>query len=173
MRKVGFMLVTVVAALAVGATIASAEGGGNRVVASANGASFLTLENQFGIGVIDVGPFTFEAMVHADGSVDGRYDYRSLEDGVPFDLRGPLTCVVIRGNRAWLGGIVEKADPESIEGQEMWFQVADHGEPGKNADVTTLVGVSEVPGSAQDYCDRAPEPRFPFVIDRGNIQVRS
>jgi len=112
--------------------------------------------------------------VHADGSVHGRYNYRSTEDGTPFNVRGSITCAVIRGTRAWFGGIVENSTPDSYEGQEMWFQVADNGEPGADSspDMTTLVGVSEVPGSAQDYCDRAPNPRFPWFTERGNIQVR-
>ena len=175
MRRVRHAVVAMiaVAALAAGGTAASASDSG--VVASASGASFVTIEDFFGLELIEVGPFTFNAEVHADGSVHGRYNYRSTEDGAPFHVRGSITCAVISGNRAWLGGIVEKSTPDSYEGQEMWFQVADHGEPGADdsPDITTLVGVSEVPGSAQDYCDRAPEPRFPWFIERGNIQVRS
>src|SRR6266545_3614066 len=47
------------------------------------------------------------------------------------------------------------------------------GEPGadETTDMTTLIGAGG-PGEAQDYCDRAPEPRFPFVLDHGEIQVR-
>jgi hypothetical protein len=55
----------------------------------------------------------------------------------------------------------------------MWFQVQDNGE-GSQADLdwTTLIGASPVEGSAQEYCDNAPEVNFPFDIEHGNIQVR-
>lgn len=121
MRRLRHALVAIIAAAALAAG-GTAAAGGTSVVASASGASFVTIEDFFGLQLIDVGPFTFNAQVHADGSVHGRYNYRSSEDGTPFNVQGSITCAVIRANRAWLGGIVEKSTPESYEGQEMWFQ---------------------------------------------------
>jgi hypothetical protein len=147
--------------------------GGAPVVASASGASVLDIHNMFGLDLIEVQPFTFTAQVHADGSVDGSYLYRTIDDGVPFRARGPLTCAVIVGNRGWFGGLIVDSSDPSLEGLEMWFQVADDGEPGADAtpDMTTLIGAGG-PGTAKDYCDRAPEPRFPFFLEDGDIQVR-
>lgn len=169
------MLLTVVvlaAALAAGAGPAGADG--TRVVASASGGSVFDIHDMFGLELIEVQPFTFTAQVHADGSVSGEYLFRTIDDGVPFLARGPLTCAVIEGNRAWLGGLIEKSSDPSLEGLEMWFQVSDNGEPGADAspDMTTLIGAGG-PGTAQDYCDRAPEPMFPFFLEDGNVQVRA
>ncbi|MGH3006123.1 MAG: hypothetical protein ACRDOS_09555 [Gaiellaceae bacterium] len=174
MRKSRMLLATVVltATLAVGTGSAGADG--TSVVASASGGSVFDIHDMFGFELIEVQPFTFTAQVRADGSVSGKYLYRTVDDGVPFLARGPLTCAVIEGNRAWLGGVIEKSSDSSIEGLEMWFQVADNGEPGadESPDMTTLIGAGG-PGTAQDYCDRAPEPMFPFFLEHGNIQVRS
>jgi hypothetical protein len=173
MRKSRTLLAMLVltAVLAVGAGTASADA--NEVVASASGGSVFDIHDMFGFELIEVQPFTFTARVHADGSVSGSYLFRTVDDGVPFLARGPLTCAVIEGNRAWLGGLIENSSDESVEGLEMWFQVADNGEPGADGspDMTTLIGAGG-PGTAQDYCDRAPEPMFPFLLEHGNIQVR-
>ena len=159
-----------VAFIALSATPASADGSR---VASANGGSNLDLVDVFGLSLIEVQPFTFNVQIHEDGSVHGRYVYRSSEDGTPFNAAGPITCAVIAGNVAILGGLIETSSEPSLVGLDMWFQVADNGEPGADAtpDMTTLIGAGGA-GSAQDYCDRAPQPRFPFPIEHGNIQVR-
>lgn len=148
-------------------------GGGSPVVASAGGVSLLDIENQFGFELIEVQPFAFTVKVRADGSVHGSYLYRTVDDGVPFLALGPLTCAVIEGNRAWLGGLISHSSDESLVGLEMWFQVADNSGPGPGGppDMTTLIGAGG-PGTAQDYCDRAPEVRFPFFLERGDIRVR-
>ena len=154
-----------------GAAAATHAGGG--VVASASGSSKLTILDMFGFDVIEVRDSSFEAQLEADGSVLGRYNYITVDDGQPFFARGRLTCLVVDGNRAWLGGLIDSSSDPTAEGLEMWFQVADNGEPGadETPDLTTLIGAGG-PGTAQDYCDRAPEPTFPFFLEHGNIQVR-
>jgi hypothetical protein len=161
-------------AVAAVATLAFAGGAGGRVVASADGASGFDIHNRFGLELIEVGPFTFNVQVHADGSVHGNYLFKSIDDGTPFRISGSLTCAVIQSNRVWVGGIIEKTSDPSLAGVEMWFQSADNGEPGSDEtpDMTTIIGAGG-PGTAQDYCDRHPEPRNFFAIERGNIQVRS
>jgi hypothetical protein len=171
MRSLRLLLVISTFALAAAAPLASADGG--RVVASANGGSVLTLHDVFGLALVELQPFTFTVQIHEDGSVHGHYNYRSSEDGTPFNASGPITCAVIVGNRAILGGLIESSSEPSLVGLDMWFQVADNGEPGVDAtpDMSTLIGAGGA-GSAQDYCDRAPQPRFPFPIEHGNIHVR-
>jgi hypothetical protein len=141
--------------------------------ASASGASHLTLHDVFGLQTLVLKSFTFEAKQETDGSVGGHYSYSDVEDGVPFDASGPVTCFVVHGNHAWLGGTITASNGPSYVGQDSWFQVIDNGE-GANAqpDITTLLGTSDVPGTAQAYCDSAPNPRFPWPVEQGNIQVR-
>jgi hypothetical protein len=162
-------LATIGVALTAGAG-ANAEG---NTAASASGASHFTLHGVFGLQTLELKSFTFAAKLESDGSVVGQYSYRDVEDGVPFDASGPITCLVVQANHAWLGGVVEDSNDPTYVGQESWFQVLDNGE-GAHAppDVTTLLGVSPVPGSAQSYCDAAPSPRFPWPVAHGNIQVR-
>jgi hypothetical protein len=151
----------------------AAPGQANSVVASASGGSQLKIHNMFGLELIDVRVYSFDAKQHADGSVTGRYNHRSFDDGQPFYVRGPLTCLTVIGNRAWVGGLIEASSEPALVGWDMWFQVQDNGEGGGGPpDWTTLVGASPEAGSAQEYCDEAPEVLFPFDIERGNIQVR-
>lgn len=149
-----------------------AEGGGTSVVASASGGSQFQIEDMFGFELIDVRVFSFTVKKYADGSVQGHYEHRSFDDGEEFYVRGPLTCLTVDGNRAWVGGIIESASSPVLEGLEMWFQVEDNGEGAGAGDWTTLVGASTAEGAAQEYCDDAPEVMFPFDIEHGNIQVR-
>ena len=145
----------------------------NAVVASASGNSQFKIHEMFGLELIDVRVFAFNVNKRADGSVSGNYEHHSIDDGQPFSVRGPLTCLTVIGNRAWVGGIIADSSEPSLVGLEMWFQVQDNGE-GSQADLdwTTLIGASPVEGSAQEYCDNAPEVNFPFDIEHGNIQVR-
>lgn len=146
----------------------------NTVVASATGGSQLTIEDMFGFELIDVRAYGFNVVKRADGSVTGHYEHRSFDDGVPFYAEGPLTCLNVSGNRAWVGGLIESSSEPVIVGWEMWFQVEDNGQGANSpADWTTLLGASPEVGSAQEYCDDAPAVNFPFDIESGNIQVHS
>ena len=170
MTRLRFLVLAGALAAAIAASGSAASG--SPVVASASGASVFNIESMFGLDLIEVQPFAFTARVDVDGRVHGNYLFRTVDDGIPFLARGPITCAVIEDNRGWFGGVIERSSDESLEGLEMWFQVADNGEPGVDGtpDMTTLIGAGG-PGTAQDYCDRAPEPTFPFFLEHGNIQV--
>lgn len=171
LRFTTFVATFALALLALAAVAAPARA--NAVVASASGNSQFKIENMFGFELIDVRVYAFQVKEYADGSVDGHYEHRSVDDGVPFYVRGPLTCLNVQGNRAWVGGIIEDSSEPGLVGAEMWFQVQDNGEGARSdADWTTLIGASFEPGSAQEYCDNAPDVLFPFEIEHGNIQVR-
>lgn len=168
MRKLTLIGAAIAALLATGL----APAGGSEVVASASGGygfSGVAAGSNF-----DVGPFTFNVQVHADGSVHGRYNYTQVRDGgTPLTVKGSLTCAVIVGNRAIVGGIIEEASRPALVGLDMWFQVEDNGEGANDPpDMSSSIGAGG-PGTAQQYCDDAPGVRFPFFLDRGNLQVRS
>lgn len=144
----------------------------NAVVASASGNSQFEIHDMFGFELIDVRTFAFNVQKRVDGTVTGHYEHRSFDDGQEFYVRGPLTCLNVDGGRAWVGGIIEDSSLPVVVGWEMWFQVEDNGQgAGADPDWTTLVGASPEAGSAQEYCDDAPEVNFPFDIEHGNIRV--
>jgi len=144
----------------------------NPIVASASGNSQFKIHNMFGLELIDVRVFAFNVKERADGTVTGHYEHRSFDDGQPFYVRGPLTCLNVSGGRAWVGGLIEASSEPSLVGLEMWFQVEDNDQGANDPpDWSTLVGASPVPGSAQEYCDDAPAVNFPFDIEHGNIKV--
>ena len=173
--KVARLIMLAAAALAAVALVAgggTAAVSGKRLVGSAHGTSHWTILDMFGLQRVEVGPFTFHAKLYSDGALYGRYSFRDWEDGTVFTIAGRITCATFRGNRAWFGGVVERTNDPSIAGFEMWFQVADNESSG-GADVSTLLGLSAVPDSALDYCNAAPDPRFPWLLERGDIVVRS
>lgn len=172
LRFSAIAMTLVLALLFLAAVAAPAQA--NAVVASASGNSQFKIENMFGFELIDVRVFAFNVKEYADGSVSGHYEHRSFDDGEPFYVRGPLTCLNVQGSQAWVGGLIEDSSAPGLVGAEMWFQLEDNGE-GAHAepDWTTLVGASFEEGSAQEYCDDAPEVMFPFDIEHGNIQVRN
>ncbi len=155
--------------LALGAaSSAGAEGG---VVASASGGYGYT--GTAAGSFFDVHPFTWNVQVHEDGSVHGRFNYTQVRDGVELSARGSLTCATIIGNQVWVGGIIEDSSRASLVGLDMWFQAQDNGEgPNDPADMSSTLGAGG-PGAAQQYCDDHPVVRFPFLVERGNLQVRS
>jgi hypothetical protein len=158
--------------VAIGAAVLAATasaGNDEGVVASASGGY------GFSTGTVEVGPFTWQVQIQADGSVSGGYTYRqvNLTTGSEITAQGPLTCAVIVGNHVWAGGIIEESNRDSLVGLNMWFQAQDNGE-GANAppDMSTTIGAGG-PGTAQQYCDDHPPALFPHLVERGNLQVRS
>ena len=164
--------VIVVAALALAAGAAATAGASEGVVASASGG--YSFSGPVLGGFIEVHPFAWNVNVHADGSVDGRYNYAQIRDGVELTVRGSLTCAVIQGNHVWVGGVIEDSSRQSLIGLDMWFQAQDNGEPASDAtpDMSSAIGAGPA-GAGQQYCDDAPPVRFPFLIQQGNVQVRS
>ena len=156
-------------ALALGAaSSAGAEGG---VVASASGG--YGFSGTAAGSVFDVHPFTWNVQLHDDGSVHGRFDYTQVRDGVELSAKGSLTCAVIIGNQVWVGGIIEDSSRASLVGLNMWFQAQDNGEGANDpADMSSTLGAGG-PGTAQQYCDDHPVVLFPFLVEQGNLQVRS
>jgi hypothetical protein len=159
---------SVVAVLAAAAT---AMAGGNGVFASANG--------DYGFGgqaagsTFEIGPFTWNVQVKADGSVKGHFDYTQVRDGVALSASGPLTCAFIEGDHVWVGGVIAASSRASLVGLDMWFQARDNGE-GANAapDMSSTLGAAAAP-AGQQYCADHPPVRFPFLVSEGNLQVRS
>ena len=163
------MLGVAVAAIALAAA-SSAGAGSNGVVASANGGYGFSGTAAGSFFVIH--PFTWHVQIRADGSVSGTYDYTQVRDGVELEVSGSLHCAVILGNQVWVGGLIEKSSRESLVGLDMWFQAQDNGE-GANAspDMSTTIGAGG-PGTAAQYCADHPVVRFPFFLEKGNLQVR-
>jgi hypothetical protein len=162
-------ILTAILAAALLPALAGADGKG--VVASASGSWSMSGTAAGSTFVID--PFTFNVRIRADGSVDGRYDYTQVRDGVLLTVKGSLDCATIRGNQAWVGGVIEESSRASLIGLDMWFQVQDHGEPGSDAtpDMSSTIGAG-APGTGDQYCADAPAVLFPFFLDGGNLQVR-
>ena len=150
------------------ATAAADEG----VVASASGG--YGFSGPVLGGFIDVHPFAWNVTIRADGTVRGHFQYTQVRDGVELMVRGSLTCATLEGNHVWVGGVIEDSSRESLIGLDMWFQAQDNGEPGSGGqrDMSSTIGAGPQ-GAAQQYCDDAPAVLFPFLIEQGNLQVRS
>lgn len=160
------LLAAVGALSIVGAALA--DGGGP----SASGGSHLVTHNVFGLQTLELQDFGFNAKITSDGSADGWFTYRDVEDGTPFSANGPVTCLTVVGNDAWIGGIIRSSNDPTVVGLGAWWHVTDNGEAsGAPADITTFLGIGSLV-QTQAFCDNHPAYRFPFAIDGGNIQVR-
>jgi hypothetical protein len=158
-------------ALVVVLAAASSAVAGGAVVASANGDYGFSGEAAGSTFLI--GPFTWNVQVKADGSTTGSFDYTQVRDGVALSASGPLTCAFFEGDHVWVGGVIEASSRPSLVGLDMWFQARDNGE-GANAapDMSSTLGAAPAP-AGQQYCDDHPPVRFPFLLDEGNLQVRT
>lgn len=154
----------VVLALA-GASGAGSAGG------TATGGSHLVVHNVFDLQTLELQNFGFNAKIQQDGSADGWYTYREVDDGVPISVDGSVTCLTVIGNQAWIGGLVRSSSISAIVGSGSWWHVTDNGE-GTNAspDITTFLGVGTLE-QTRAFCDLHPPYKHPFAIDGGNIQV--
>lgn len=142
------------------------------VVSRVEGHTYVLLgPSVFGV-TVQQDPLEYSAARRADGSVRGEWRYDYFEAGVETTFRGPVTCLTVRGNRAWIGGpITASSDPTAI-GQGAWWQVADNG-TGRHPvvpDRTTFAGIGTL-AQTQAYCADAPEPHFIFDVQQGSVRV--
>jgi hypothetical protein len=157
-------------AVVIGAS-GSAMAAGNG--ASATGGSHLVAHDVFGLQTLELQNFGFNAKLKSDGSGDGWFDYRDVEDGAPFTAKGPVTCLTVIGDDAWVGAVIQGSNDPTVVGLGAWWHVTDNGEGAvAPADVTTFLGVGSLATTAA-FCATHPPYRFPFAIDGGNIEVRS
>jgi hypothetical protein len=155
------------AALALAGAVEAGSGSG-----STSGGSHLTVHNVFGLQTLELQSFGFNAEIKSGGSADGWYTYREVDDGVPFDARGPVTCLTVIGSDAWIGGTITDSNDPTVVGSGSWWHVTDNGEGSNDpADITTFLGIGTA-AQTQAFCDQHPAYKHPFAIDGGDIQVR-
>jgi hypothetical protein len=151
--------------------IAETAGAGG-IDGSATGGSQLTVYNVFGLQTLELQVFGFNARLKADGSADGWFTYRELDDGSPYTADGPITCLTVIGNDAWIGATIEHSNDPGSVGMGGWWHVTDNGEGSSGSgDVTTFLGVG-TQERTRAFCASHPPYAHPFLIDRGNIQVQ-
>jgi len=103
------LLTTLAVLAATGTAVAGANG------PSATGGSHLVAHDVFGLQTLELQNFGFNATTKADGSADGWFTYRDVEDGTPFSADGPVTCLTVIGRDAWIGGgIRNRRRPRSV-----------------------------------------------------------
>ena len=123
---------------------------------------------------VEVRTLSFNARKNAAGEVSGRFEYHQVFLGNTFKFTGRMTCLTVRGNRAWLGALVLDATNPARIGQFGWWQVTDNGEGANDdADLGGLVGLGSEERN-ELYCANQPDDISavgPFPA-RGNVQIR-
>ena len=156
------------------AAAAAAPTASNPTTAGVEGHTYVLLgPSVFGV-TVQQDPLAYSAVKLADGTVHGHWSYDYYEAGVETTFSGRISCLTVRGNRAWVGGpITQSSDPSQI-GSGGWWQIADNG-TGRHPvipDRTTFVGIGTL-AQTQAYCDTAPEPRFIFDVQQGGVRVNA
>ncbi len=130
--------------------------GGHRVVALIAGSGHHTRT----VGTVTAPTlFVFSGWRQANGNTHGFYHYNFQAAG--FSVQGPITCISIAGNQAWVGGTVariDSPDPEdqSLVGADMWWRSIDLGFGAR--DSTTGLGFAFPGGTitAESWCRDQP-----------------
>jgi hypothetical protein len=147
--------------LGIAALVGSGASGATAEGMSATGGSHLIVHDVFGLATLELQNFAFNAKIKPDGSADGWYTYREVDDGAPISVDGPVTCLTVVGNQAWIGGVVDKSSDSSIVGRGSWWHVTDNGEGADApADITTFLGVG-TRAETQAFCDTHPAYKHP------------
>jgi hypothetical protein len=111
------------------------------------------------------------ARLLTDGSVSGEMQWVA---GAAI-IHGNITCLTVRENVAWLGGIVEHGFFAGVPaGSEFTMTIVDNGEGSGAADQTTLRPFLKGSGAAAAYCAAAapPAPESLATMENGNIEIR-
>lgn len=132
-----------------------------------------------GHGNLDLGgslrAFSFSAHRRGNGDAAGHFATVTVHEGLILKAQGPVTCVTVRGDRAWIGAEFGKnGKPDFLPPRftEAVFRVEDRGEPGVSAGDRISLADSRQDGGAEAYCRNTPD--FPRLrpIESGNLQVR-
>jgi hypothetical protein len=164
---------TSVASAAAGVAAGVAAGGDHDLVAGrVEGDTYVLLgPSVFGV-TVQQDPLAYEATVSADGTVRGHWRYDYWEGGQETTFSGPVTCLSVSGNRAWVGGPVSQSSDPTQVGMGAWWQVADNG-TGRHPvipDRTTFVGFGTM-AQTLAYCADEPAPHFIFDVQLGGVRV--
>src|SRR5690242_4552227 len=91
-----------------------------QVQAQVDGRTYVLLgPSVFGV-TVQQDPLEYHAIKLADGTVRGIWRYDYWEAGQETTFSGPVTCLSVSGNRAWIGGpITHSSDPTQI-GMGAW-----------------------------------------------------
>jgi len=155
------------------AVAAPDHGGRSPVAGQVDGRTYVLLgPSVFGV-TVQQDPLAYHATRLADGTVRGHWRYDLWQAGQETTYSGPVTCLTVSGNRAWIGGpITASSDPTQV-GMGTWWQVADNG-AGRHPvipDRTTFAGMGTL-AQTQAYCDDAPAPHFIFDVQLGYLRVQ-
>jgi hypothetical protein len=146
---------------------------GSPVVAQVDGSTYVLLgPSVFGV-TVQQDPLAYHAVKLADGTAQGQWRYDLWQAGQETTFGGPVTCMSVSGNRAWIGGqITASSDPTQV-GLWAWWQVADNG-TGRHPvipDQTTFVGIG-TQAQTIAYCTGEPAPHFIFDVQLGGVRVQ-
>jgi hypothetical protein len=164
------------AIIAVGGAASAAAapaGHGSSVAAQVDGQTYVLLgPSVFGV-TVQQDPLAYHAIKLADGTVRGRWRYDYWQAGQETTFSGPVTCMSVSGNRAWIGGpITDSSDPTQL-GMGAWWQVADNGTGPHPVipDRTTFAGIGTMSQTIA-YCNDEPAPHFIFDVQLGGLSVK-
>jgi hypothetical protein len=178
MSRMRWMAALVLAATAVSTSGAAAaaspahHAAGPGIAGRVTGDTYVLLgPDVFGV-TVQQDPLAYDATKFADGTVRGHWRYDYWEAGQETTFSGPVTCLSVSGNRAWIGGpISESSDPTQV-GMGAWWQIADNG-AGRHPvipDRTTFVGIGTM-AQTLAYCATEPAPHFIFDVQLGGVRV--
>lgn len=165
----GAAIMAVTGVVSAGAAAAPAS----PVIAEVDGHTYVLLgPSVFGV-TVQQDPLAYHAVRLADGSAQGGWSYDLWQAGQLTTYSGPVTCMSVSGNRAWIGGpITASSDPTQV-GMWAWWQVADNG-TGRHPvvpDQTTFVGIG-TQAQTIAYCTGEPAPHFIFDVQLGDVSVQ-
>ena len=113
--------------------------------------------------------YEIHARLMPDGTVDGTWQSRRHRGPLGGAKRhGRVTCMVVEGNQAWLGGVIEKAIDPNFVGDPIGFRVVDNG-TGAGAAPDLLGRTLDLP-SPEWYCSERPETAL-AASEVGDIRV--
>src|SRR5579872_258272 len=166
-----FCAAAIAGAVGMAPAVAAQAPHGSSVAAQVDGQTYVLGPSVFGV-TVQQDPLAYHAVKLADGSVRGHWRYDYWQAGQETTFSGPVTCMSVSGNRAWIGGrITASSDPTQL-GMGAWWQVADNGTGPHPVipDRTTFAGIGTIAQTIA-YCDNEPAPRFIFDVQLGGLTV--
>lgn len=114
--------------------------------------------------------FTFAAITHRNGQVGGQFEL--VAGNADLVAHGTVTCMTVIGNRAWVGGTLDR-NSVGAPFTHGWWRAVDNSDTGE-PDQISLAAVANNPDGELNraFCENTPDAPPLITVTHGSITIR-
>lgn len=114
--------------------------------------------------------FTFTAITRRDGTVRGQFQL--VTGNADLVAHGTVTCMTVIGNRAWVGGTLDR-NSVGAPFTHGWWRAVDNSATGEPAQISLAAVANNPDGElSRAFCENTPDDPPLITVTHGSITIR-